>query len=70
MIPAATAAPAKTLTERSQKWGQNGSNSPEVKALTYVSIAAILTWSLAALLAFGQLIKSILQRRHKLLKSE
>jgi hypothetical protein len=51
IIPPPTATLANTLTDRSNTWGQNGSNPPEKNALTYVSIAAMLDWQWLPVLA-------------------
>jgi hypothetical protein len=68
IIPTPTAMLASTLNDNSQKWGQNGSKSPEINLLTYVGIAAIAGWLIAGGLAVGELLKSLLslwrERRH------
>jgi hypothetical protein len=48
------------LPDSSQKWGQNGSSSPEKNAVTYVGIAAILTWTFASLLALSKLLGALI----------
>jgi hypothetical protein len=60
IIPAPTANEATTLTERSQKWGQNGHDVSGSTALKYVSILAILSWLLVSLFALTQLARSLI----------
>jgi hypothetical protein len=60
IIPTPTAMLARTLNDNSQKWGQNGSKSPEKNLLTYVGIAAIVGWLIAGGLAVWELLKSLL----------
>jgi hypothetical protein len=59
IIPAPTEKLASTLTDSSQKWGQNGSKPPEVNALTYVSIGAIVSWLFVAGLAAIRLVQRL-----------
>jgi hypothetical protein len=59
IIPAATANEANMLTDKSQKWGQNGHDVSGNNVLRYVSIPAILSWCFVSLLAIIQLIRSL-----------
>jgi hypothetical protein len=59
IIPAPTEKLAITLINSSEKWGQNGSKPPEVNALTYVSIGAIVSWLFVAGLATIRLVQSL-----------
>jgi hypothetical protein len=47
------------------KWGQNGSKSPERNLLTYVSIAAMVGWLIAGILAVRALLKSLCALKHE-----
>jgi hypothetical protein len=66
IIPAPTAMLASTAKDNSETCGQNGSKSPEINLLTYVSIAALAGWLVAGGLATAALLKSLyaLWREH------
>ncbi len=70
IIPAPTATLAATLTDSSPTWGQSGSIVPDINALTYVSVAAMIGWMFAAIAAITMLAKSIFaltrQKRRKM----
>lgn len=65
IIPTPTAMLATTLNDNSVKWGQNGSKSPERNLLTYVSIAAMVGWLIAGILAVRALLKSLCALKHE-----
>jgi hypothetical protein len=60
IIPPPTAILASTARDNSVTWGQKGSKSPERNLLTYVSIAAMLGWSIVSLAAITQLGRSLI----------